>query len=242
MLKQRNVYLNILNQNEIHTELTKTIVMMTQQDGFRIGMGYPKGKPITNNRNTIVQKFLAQPEYEYLMMIDSDIVPPPNILKLLDFQKDVITPLMFCYQKGNEDKYEVRPLVLKMAKDGIYDIPKDLTNKSGLIEVDATGTGCIIISRKVLETIKHPFENVYDKDGIKRLGNDLNFCKRVKESGFKVWVHLDYEASHYTELDLKELYHTFLVSNKITEQFNKMKEYFKDKPKLLDKILSSPLN
>jgi len=237
MLKQRNIFLNILNQGEIHTELSKTIAIMTQQEGFRIGLNFPNGKPITNNRNTIVQKFLAQKEYEYLMMIDSDIVPPPNILKLVDFHKDIITPLMFCLQKG-----EVRPLTLKMAKDGIYDIPKEYLDKSGLIEVDATGTGCIIISRKVLETIKHPFENIYDKDGIKRWGNDLYFCRRAKEAGFKVWVHMDYEASHYTIMDLKELYHTFIASNKMCEDLIKLKEYFKDNPKLLDKILNSPLN
>jgi hypothetical protein len=235
MLRQKNVFLNILNQGTINTDLSKVINTLIEQDGFRIGINYPFGKPITNNRNTIVQKFLAQKEYDYLMMIDSDIVPPPNILKLLDYQKDIITPLMFCLQKE-----EIRPLFLKRASDGVYDIPKDYMDMSGLQEVDATGTGCIIISRKVLETIKHPFENVYDADGVKKLGNDLYFCQKAKKAGFKIFVHMDYEASHFTTMDLKELYHMLLINKRTEDMFYKLKEHFKDK-KLLNSILSSSL-
>jgi GT2 family glycosyltransferase len=235
MLRQKNVYINVLNQGTVASGLVQALTTIIQQDSYRIGLDFPNGKPITNNRNTIVQKFLAKKEYDYLMMIDSDILPPPNILKLLDYQKDIIAPVMFALQKG-----EVRPLYLKMAKDGIYEIPKEFMEKTGLQEVDATGTGCIVISRKVLEKIKHPFENIYDTDGIKRWGNDFNFCKKAKKEGFKVFVHLDFVSSHLTTMDLKEIYYTVLGRVKTEEELNKLKKYFENKPKLLEKILSSP--
>jgi hypothetical protein len=234
-LRQRNVLIAVLNQGTLNTDLVKVINTMIQQDSYRIGLSYPVGKPITNNRNTIVQKFLAQKQYDYLMMIDSDIVPPPNILKLLDFQKDIITPLMFVMQKG-----KVLPLYLKIHKDGQYDFSRDYLEKQGLQEIDATGTGCIILSRKVLETIKHPFRNEYDTDGIKKLGNDLSFCKRAKKEGFKVWVHLDYVADHHATCSLKEIYYTVLQKEKTEEELKKVNDYLKDKPKLLEKILNSP--
>lgn len=233
MIRQKNVLINVLNQGTLCTELVKVLTTIIQQDGMRIGLEFPMGKPITNNRNTIVQKFLARKEYDYLMMIDSDIVPPPNILKLLDFQKDIITPLMFVMQKG-----QMLPLYLKMALDGQYDFSRDYIKKDGIQEVDATGTGCIILSRKVLEAVKHPFRNEYDSDGIKRLGNDLSFCKRAKELGFKIHIHLDYIAGHHTTTDLRDLHYLLLQKENVENELYKIRKAIS--PNKLDKILNSP--
>lgn len=230
MLKQKNVYLAILNQGEISVGLSKVLNLIIQEDAYRIHLSYPSTKPISNNRNTIVQKFLAT-DCEYLMMIDSDIVPPPNILKLVDFDKDIISPFMFVNKKG-----ELLPLFLKENKDGFYDVD-DYLHKVGLQEVAATGTGCMIIKREVLEKVKCPFENIYDEDGIKTLGLDFSFCKKAKALGFKTWVHLDYIASHFTTYDLKDLYfhfvHGFNVENDLTIYNDYLK---KNHPNILSKI------
>lgn len=230
MIKQRNIYLAILNQGEIRTELSKVINVMIQEDAYRIHLSYPTAKPIANNRNTIVQKFLAT-DCDYLMMIDSDIVPPPNIMKLVDFDKDIITPLMFVYQKG-----ELLPLFLKRHPDGIYDTD-DYLEKTGLTEVAATGTGCMVIKREVLEKVKYPFRNEYDVDGIKTLGLDFNFCCRAKKLGYKIWVHLDYVASHHMTYDLKELFYIFINKHNTEKELAMFKDYLKTKPNLLKGIL-----
>jgi len=231
-LKQKNVYLAILNQGVIDKELAKIINVVIQEDAYRIHLSYPTGKPISNNRNTIVQKFLAT-DCDYLMMIDSDIIPPPNILKLVDFDKDIITPLMFVYQKG-----ELLPLFLKRHQDGFYD-PDDYLEKTGLVEIDATGTGCIVIKREVLEKIKYPFRNEYDVDGVKVLGLDFNFCKRAKELGYKSWVHLDYVAGHHTTYDLKDLFYLIINKNNIEKELKIFREYLtNENPKILEKIIN----
>jgi len=216
MLKQRNVYISVLNQGEIRTELAKVLSLIQEQEGYRINITYPHKKPITNNRNSIVQKFLAQPEYDYLMMIDDDIIPPPNIMKLIDFDKDIITPLMFVMQEG-----KVLPLILNQAKDGQLEFSRDYLDKQGLIPVDATGTGCIVLSRKVCETMKHLFRNEYDADGIKKLGNDLSFCLRAKKAGFQSYVHLDYVADHHSVCSLRDIYYTILKKERVEQELEK---------------------
>lgn len=218
--RQKNVYVAVLNQGELRTELTKIVSMMIQQDGYRINITYPHKKPIANNRNNIVQRFLARKEFDYLMMIDSDIIPPPNIMKLVDFDKDIIVPLMFVMQNG-----KVLPLYLKKAKDGQLEFHREYLEKQGLIPVDATGTGCIIIARRVLEKIKHPFRNEYDSDGIKTLGLDLNFCLRAKKLGFQSWVHLDYVADHHSVASLREIYYMLLQKEKVEEEYRKLYQY-----------------
>lgn len=234
MLKQRNVYIAVLNQGELRVELAKVLSVIQQQEGYRINITYPHSKPIANNRNKIVQKFLAQKEYDYLMMIDDDIIPPPNIMKLVDFDKDIIVPLMFVMQEGR-----VLPLYLKQAKDGQLEFHREYLEKQGLIPVDATGTGCIVLSRKVLEAVKHPFRNEYDSDGIKKLGLDLNFCLRAKKLGFQSWVHLDYVADHHSVCSLRELYYLILQKERVEEQLKKIMGYLKEKkPKVFNKCVS----
>lgn len=221
-IKQKTIYLGVLNQGEIRTDLAQVINLIIQNDSYRIMLTYPNAKPITNNRNTIVQKFLAT-DCDYLMMIDSDIVPPVNVLNLVDFDKDIITPLMFVKQKGM-----LIPLFLKRNKDGLYDAA-DYMNKVGLQEVDATGTGCIVIRRNVLEQVKHPFENVYDEDGIKTLGNDFYFCQKAKKLGFTSWVHLDYVAGHHTPQDLRDEFYNDLSKYRVEKELYILKKALQEK-------------
>jgi glycosyltransferase involved in cell wall biosynthesis len=236
MIKQKNIFLAILNQGEISESLSKVINMMIQQDAYRIHLTYESAKPITNNRNTIVQKFLATKECDYLMMIDDDIILPPNVLKLIDFDKDIITPFMFTRQKG-----DIVPLFLTRNKDGIHDVGDHL-NLTGLQECDATGTGCIIIKRAVLEhpEMKYPFKNEYDVDGVKTLGNDLGFCQRARKAGFSSWVHLDYVCSHVMLYDLKELFYLTLNKERLERELTTLKEYLEQNyPNILNKSLKA---
>jgi len=219
--RQKGVYISVLNQGELRRELSKLLNDFQHSDRYRILIDYPIEKPITQNRNTIVQNFLARKDFDYLMMIDDDIVPPPEILDLVDFQKDIIVPLMFTFQGK-----KIIHLAMNRNKDG-KQVMVDIEKKKGLIEIDSTGTGCIIISRKVLEAVKFPFKNEYDADGIKKTGLDFNFCTKAKKLGFKVWVHLNYIASHYATIDLKDIYISALEKQELLEELEELK--IKDK-------------
>lgn len=197
---KKKIYIAVLNQGNIRPELVSVLHNLSFQNKYELLISYPSDKPISHNRNTIVQSFLQRKEFDYLIMIDNDIVPPVNILNLVDFQKDIITPTMFMYQQK-----AIIPLILERKSDGLY-TTKSFEGEEGLTECDAVGTGCIVLSRKVLEAVKHPFQNEYDADGIKLFGLDIAFCRRAKALGFKVYCHLDYLCSHWTSLDLKDIY------------------------------------
>jgi len=230
MFKKKKIFLAILNQGAIKTDLAKIINYIQQNDSYEIMVSFPAAKPITNNRNTIAQKFLAMKDCDYLMMIDSDIIPTPDILNLVDFQKDIITPLMFVKQKET-----LIPLYLRRNPDGIYDAG-NYFEESGLQEVDAAGTGCIIIRREVLEKIEHPFRNEYDRDGIKRLGQDFSFCERAKKLGYKTWVHLDYVADHISQISLREMFLDRIKQHHNNKELHQIKQVLKEKGQL-DKVL-----
>lgn len=198
-MNRKKIFIAVLNQNSMRVELAAILNEINKQGKYDLIIEYPSEKPISNNRNKIVQSFL-QSDCDYLLMIDNDIVPPLDIINLADFQKDVISPVCFMYQK-----HLIVPLILRRAKDGQYS-PLDYKGHEGLVEVDAVGTGCIFISRRVLEKIRAPFLNEYDLDGIKKIGLDLAFCRKAKAEGFKIFCHLDYVCEHWVTMDLKNIY------------------------------------
>lgn len=208
---KKGVYIAVLNQGHVRTELSATLTDVTHQGKYRLFMTYPAAKPISNNRNQIVKDFLKRKEYDYLIMIDSDIVPPANFLDMVDHQKDVMGALCFAYMDDS-----VVPLVLEYKGGEKPYRVKDVNGDEGLIPVDAVGSGIICIKREVLEKVKAPFSNIYNEDGIKTLGLDLSFCKKAKELGYEVWCHLDIVCSHFTTVDLKDIYRALMTSEKVS--------------------------
>jgi GT2 family glycosyltransferase len=203
-MKNKKIYVAVLNQGDIRIELAAVLHDLPFQGKYDVFITYPNDKPISNNRNKIVADFLARKEYDYLLMIDDDVIPPKNILNLADFQKDIISALTFMYQQN-----AVVPLTLKRNKEGTYGVA-DFRGYEGLMEVDTVGTGCVMLSRKVLEAIKAPFNDVFDEDGIRKYGLDIAFGRRAKEKGFQPYLHLDYPCGHRVVLDLKEVYSSLI--------------------------------
>lgn len=206
--KTKTVYLSILNQGWIRTELGMLISQWVRDCPYNIYLHFPAKKPIENNRNYIVKRFL-ETDHDYLMMLDNDIIPAKNIFNLVDFDKDIIGGLCFAYKKD-----KIVPLALKRIPEEEredvewkYRVWKE-EDADGLTEVDAIGTGHIIIARRVLEhpKMKPAFVNYYDKDGLRIEGLDLSFCRRAQELGFKIFCHFDYPCGHWTPMNLQEIY------------------------------------
>ena len=197
---KKSILVVILNQGEIATTLCNSINVMSNNPNYNVVIEYADDKPISQNRNKIVQRFLSKSEYDYLMMIDSDIVPPPSVVHMADFEKDVMGATCFMWREGRP-----HAVIFRRREGGLYS-PIDIEKKDGVIEVDAIGTGCIILSRKVLETVKAPFVNEYDPDGIKLYGLDIAFCRKAREKGFKIYANLDYLCDHWVRLNIKQMY------------------------------------
>ena len=186
------IYIAILNQGWIRPELSNVILQMFHQPEHELHIEYPNDRPIPNNRNKIVERFLES-KFDYLLMIDSDVVPRRNPLDLVALDKDVIS--MPCPQWREGDLYWV-----VMDKDGEKFKPQPPKKRSGLKKVDAVGTGCILIARRVLEKFPVPFQDVYE-DGSFKLGEDFNFCKKIRND-FEIWANWDYNCDHWKTVSL----------------------------------------
>lgn len=194
----KRVWIAILNQGWVRPELCNLMLKLaTQEKRYLLNIHYPNHTPIVNNRNITVRQFL-QSNCDYLLMIDSDTIPEKNPLDLIELDKDVISCPTLQWNEGN-----VYWVVMERVHEGYRPISKE--KRIGLQEVDAVGTACILIARRTLTDIDFPFRRRWTKEGVQDLGQDFNFCSRVRDLGFRVFAHWDYRCEHHKTLALRKV-------------------------------------
>lgn len=174
--------------------------------GHDIEINMPTWVPYEHGLNRVV-KDVIEGGYDYWLNIDSDNPPMRNPLDLVKLDKDIIglpTPVYANMKKGDQPYY-----YNAMKEEGDGWKPSVGT---GLHEVDAMGSGCWLVHRRVLEKMPKPcFMREYDEDGIVVRGHDFLFCKKAKECGFKIYAHFDYVCEHINELPITEVVNSILV-------------------------------
>ncbi len=146
---------------------------------------------ITLARNRLIDNFLKS-NADYALFIDSDMVLPHNAIEgLLSHKKDAISALYLrrlpphepVAMKKNNEKYE-----------NIKQIPSQ-----DEFEVDATGLGCFLIKREVIEAIAHekPIFAIEEKADFQVKGEDTIFCEKIKKAGYKIWVSKKILVGHF---------------------------------------------
>jgi hypothetical protein len=192
-------------------------------------------RPVEYARNLLVGKFL-ETDCQKLMMIDDDMIPDDSALQLLHVPADIVGPRMYAAKLSNEDAPRIDLCAYKWNSLGDErHAPITLldNNASGLVDVDAVGTGFCVIDRKVLEDRRMWFDGEYQwlshkgdvaagPDGPDEFcppifrthyapngrilrGEDLDFCSRAKELGYTVTAHVGVRVGHAKLVNLNDV-------------------------------------
>ena len=204
------VLLSIPNTGWIHKLVTMAAIKMLKDGRHETHLITPTHTPYENNLHHIVNDFVSM-EFDFWVNVDSDNPPINNPLDLIEFDLDIVglpTPVWHFTDKIPGE----RPLYWNAYQYVGEEGYKEHQLREGLQFVDAIGTGCFIVSRRVFEHAqmrKAPFQRQYNEDGTVHKGNDISFCERAKECGFDVWCHYDYPCMHFNELELTEVVKAF---------------------------------
>lgn len=187
--------------------LVKWLKYAVPQAPFLVEWDTHHGRPEDDARNGMVQRFLADPKnYTHLMMIDDDIIPPPHALRMVLYNKPIVSAVVFTWKDGE-------PLGLLMKwdeKEKGYKQDTEAINKINtgetLVNIDASGTGCFIVKREVYENlVSNWFRYQYDEIGKVCLGEDFSFYRRAKEIGYSIWVDGTVFCGHIGSIDILEV-------------------------------------
>ena len=146
------------------------------------------GLYVPDNRNRIWN--IMRTNGQDLLFIDSDIVfTPKDVLKMQQHleDKDIVTGVYVMQQK---EKYS--PLVMKKTNVGYELAPLE----EKLFEVDACGAGFLGISSRVIEKLETPFTQFTNPLSGELFGEDLAFCVKAQEAGFKIWCNPEIKVGH----------------------------------------------
>lgn len=165
---------------------------------------FSMAKPLENNANWIVRKFLKS-DCEYLLWVDDDIVPDAlQLERLIDAEKDIVGASVLIMKPGLDGP---RPCVMKKRADGKYEFMNMCVTDDKFLECDFIGFGCILIHRRVFEAMSKPyFKKSLDIDGKMTTGTDLYFCEQVKKLGFKIYADNQKLCGQIVEVNLFDWY------------------------------------
>lgn len=151
-------------------------------------------------RNYFAKECLKN-NFDYLLMVDDDNpIPPETLDTFLQDDKDiVIAPILTRNQniEGTRDLcayYSTDIDVGKKKKLKYYNFIKNFKENGPLHKIDAGGTGCILIKRKVLETLSKKYEYIFEFGDItinkqrRTTSEDVEFCERATKEGFEIWL------------------------------------------------------
>lgn len=137
----------------------------------------------------IIHKTFLQTNLDYLLMLDSDVLPPPQTaMKLIEHNKHIV-----CGWYNTKGK-KSHPCVYDFVKRDEEGIDHYIARKEagkGLEKVDGVGAGCVLMSREAARAIG---EKPYDMN---RGGEDLALCTKLREAGFEIYVDWDIACAHF---------------------------------------------
>lgn len=175
----------------------------------------------TRSRNVVVKTFLETTDADWLLMIDSDErLSLDTWHKLIDAAHDkerpIVSGLVFAAFFDGQDALRPVPTIYRMDPEkGLEAIDAYPINE--IIEVDAVGTGCLLVHRSVLlEMQKQATPNqgvnwAWFVEGAidgTYFGEDLLFSKRLKSMGYKIHAHTGAILPHHKQFWLDERHHT----------------------------------
>ncbi len=148
--------------------------------------------PIDTLRNDIVENAMAQ-GITHLMMCDTDMLYHPlTVPTLLAHKLPVVGAL--CYRRY----VPFDPIMLRGSLGDYESI--DEWKPGELVEVDATGCGCLMFEMSVFRKMPKPWFKFRHLDGGEGIGEDIGFCSDLKDAGYKIYVDTTVPSGHLTTL------------------------------------------
>ena len=180
----------------IDTDVVNALLNDVDFSGLKVQILFTKHLSAAEARNKFIkvcQENKSRPDY--IWFVDSDTLPDKYSLKrLLSDNKDIVSGLYF--RRG----WPYPPLIMleNPKVEGRYNFLAEYPQNS-LVECDAIGLGNCLIKMEVFDKVEYPW--------FAQIGSnteDVYFCKKAKEKGYKVFVDTGTKSKHIGEIQIDE--------------------------------------
>lgn len=155
---------------------------------------------IDDLRNNIVEKSLAIGATKLLMCDVDQIYDPKTVTKLMAHKLPVVGA------KVHRRYPPFDPIMLKLGPERYESIEE--WEEGSLVEVDATGAGCIMYDIEIFKKLPYPwFKFQKNPDNGMTIGEDVGFCQDLKAAGYKIFVDTSIEIGHLSTMVVSKATH-----------------------------------
>lgn len=190
--KMKKILIAVPTNKYIEPETFKSIYDLEVPEGYTTEFQFFYGYQIDQIRNLIAE---WAKRYDYLFSVDSDIIlPKDSLAKMLAADKDIVTGM---YIQRIPDTHTLE-LYMTTAEAAVVNIPYELIKPHvGLVEITGCGFGCCLVKGEVFRALHYP--HFYYKSALNHkdtISEDVYFCIKARDAGFKVWVDTTIVCDH----------------------------------------------
>lgn len=200
-----------IDPGTVEGAFTTSLISLFQHRSNRLdGIIRVEGGLLSRQRNEVVSIFLDKTDAEWLLMLDTDETIDLQAFDTLvdavhDRDRPIVAGLYFGTTPSGGLIPKPVPHIYRRHEDGISLTPVLDYAPDTLIEIDAAGTGALLVHRSVFERIR---ANADQHEGDRWcwfrdlpigglwLGEDFFFCRRVRDLGIPIYAHTGAVLGH----------------------------------------------
>jgi GT2 family glycosyltransferase len=221
MKTAHKVSIGVCDPGTVNGEFAFKLIQLAQVRSAKLGpFVRVKGNGLLSKlRNRVVKTFLDSTDSDWLLLIDSDeqlsVAAFDQLINTAHhLERPVVAGLVFAAFKDEGIYPKPVPAIFQDTPEGF--LPLFKYDRNAVFEIDACGTGCILIHRSVLEKMRetadpHQGPNwCWFWDGPLNgewISEDLLFSRRVRQLGFPIYVNTAAILPHQKSYWLDEKHH-----------------------------------
>ena len=181
----------------VNTETFESIYNLKIPGGVNSNLKFIKGYDCAKARNRIA-KISQNEKYDYVFMVDSDVVLPENaLLELFKFFDTFSGMIIGYYPRKNEpDQSEVYKNGWGYPIENRMSIEHLKQSKADLIRIQGGGLGCALIRVSVFDQLDYPYFKYIEYPDGEGLSEDLYFCEELVKRNIPIYVNPKVGCGH----------------------------------------------
>ncbi len=188
----------------VHTMFTYDLVNMvayhTINTNDAVSLKISQGTLIANQRAELSLDAMRE-DCSHVLFIDSDMRFPQDMIgRLLKHDLDIVATN--CARR----RMPTGPTAQIYKENGDRELVWTMPESTGLQEIGSVGMGVMLIKKRVFAKLSEPwFETPWRHDKRGYIGEDVFFCNKARDAGFKIWIDHDVskEIGHIGTFEFK---------------------------------------
>ena len=229
MKSSHKVSIGVCDPGSVNGDFAFRMVQLAQSRGSRLGPFVRiKGSGLLSKlRNRVVKAFLDNTTSDWLLLVDTDEQLTVQAFDQLintahDKERPVVSGLVFAAFNADQNLYpQPVPAIFQDAPEGF--IPLNKYDRNAIFEIEACGTGCLLIHRSVLEKMREVADPHQGTDWCwfwdgpingDWVGEDLLFCRRLRSMGVPITVNSSVILPHQKSFWMQEVHNDIWQNRK----------------------------